>query len=117
MGLFTWATRNWAETSDNDPKLAPLLLPLPREQASAHIRTTIENMPRWQVLSFDANGIKATRRTRLFRFVDDVSIRLEAASDASTRVHVHSQSRVGKGDLGQNRRNIIELLRAVAKNH
>jgi uncharacterized protein (DUF1499 family) len=58
----------------------------------------------------DAHGIlHATRRSRFWRFTDDVTIRLEAIS-TGTRLHAHSQSRVGVGDFGQNRRNLLELL-------
>lgn len=114
--MFTWAARNWAETNVSDPKLAPPTLPVPRHQAVTHIQAAIQKLPRWHIVSVDeANSlIKATRTTRLFRFIDDVVIRLEDAPNGATRLHIRSQSRVGKGDLGQNRRNIIELLKAAS---
>jgi hypothetical protein len=76
--------------------------------------------------------MRLTRTTSLFRFVDDItvtisSVEIDAASaendasgDASgdgssgasrgSRIEVRSQSRIGKGDLGQNPRNIRELI-------
>jgi len=116
MSFFLWARRNWADTDEGkDPTLTPLDLPVPLADAVERIQSEIAELPRWHVESVDVSSgiIKATRRTRLFRFIDDITIRLELLSPSTTRVHAHSQSRVGKGDLGQNRRNLLELLSKV----
>ena len=42
-----------------------------------------------------------TRRTRVFRFIDDITI--EFHETTSEYEEAESRSRVGKGDLGQNR--------------
>jgi uncharacterized protein (DUF1499 family) len=52
------------------------------------------------------------RTTRLFRFQDDVSLTI-VRSDHSTGITAMSRSRVGVGDLGQNPRNIREILNAL----
>lgn len=118
MSFFSWARRNWADTDEGkDPTLAPVDLPMSLAESLARIEAVITALPRWQVVSIDAGAgiVKATRRTRLFRFIDDITIRLESLSSTSMRVHARSQSRVGKGDLGQNRRNLLELLRGLRK--
>jgi uncharacterized protein (DUF1499 family) len=114
MRFLCWFTRNWAETGE--PALAPPELPLPLPQALERVQAAIRSLPRWQVEAVDAavGTIKVTRHTRLWHFVDDVSIRLET-SPGGTRVHARSQSRVGAADLGQNRRNLLELFRALAR--
>jgi uncharacterized protein (DUF1499 family) len=53
----------------------------------------------------------ATFRSRVWRFVDDVELRLDAGGKA---IHVRSASRVGKGDLGVNRKR-VERLRDLLK--
>jgi uncharacterized protein (DUF1499 family) len=53
----------------------------------------------------------ATFRSRIWRFVDDVELRLDAGGKA---IHVRSVSRVGKGDLGVNRKR-VERLRDLLK--
>jgi uncharacterized protein (DUF1499 family) len=53
----------------------------------------------------------ATFRSRIWRFVDDVELRLDAGGKA---IHVRSASRVGKGDLGVNRKR-VERLRDLLK--
>ena len=56
--------------------------------------------------------MRAVRETRLFRFADDVTARVAPYPDGA-RLELTSASRLGKGDLGQNPRNLTELLRAV----
>ena len=53
--------------------------------------------------------IWATFRTKVFRFVDDVVVRIVADGNGSV-VDVRSKSRDGKGDLGANARRIELLL-------
>jgi uncharacterized protein (DUF1499 family) len=48
----------------------------------------------------------------MWRFVDDIFVRLEPFA-GGTRVHARSRAGLGVGDLGQNRRNLLELLRAL----
>ena len=117
MGLLDWFTRNWADTDEGrDPSLAPLDLPLSPPDALARIETVVRTLPGWRVEAVDASSgtIQATRRTRLWRFVDDVTLRLEAVA-AGSRVHARSRARVGVGDLGQNRRNLLAFLRALRR--
>jgi uncharacterized protein (DUF1499 family) len=114
MGLLTWLTRNWADTDEPASGLAPPELPWPPEQALARLQAAIATLPRWQVVSVEpaSLALHATRTTRLWHFVDDITVRLEAAA-AGSRVHGRSQSRVGKGDFGQNRRNLLQLFAAL----
>ena len=115
MYWLRWFTRNWAETGeDGDPALAPLVLSLPLAEALVGIEEAIRQLPRWRIDKVDADRltIHACRQTRFLRLVDDVRVRLEPTADG-TRVHARSQSRVGIGDLGQNRRNLQQLLTAL----
>jgi uncharacterized protein (DUF1499 family) len=117
MGFLAWLTRNWADTDEpGNVTLTPVELPLPPHAVLARVETAIGQLPRWRVESVDraAGLLKATRRTKLWRFIDDVTVRLEA-TPTGTRVHARSQSRVGKGDLGQNRRNLRELFQALQR--
>jgi uncharacterized protein (DUF1499 family) len=106
--------RNWADTDEPGGGVAPLDLALPPPEALAHVERVVRGLPRWQVEAVDppAGTVKATRRTRLWGFIDDVTLRLEPAA-GGTRVHARSQSRVGASDFGQNRRNLRELFAAL----
>ncbi len=119
MSLLDWMTRNWADTDEGrDPSLKPLDLAIARDEAIGSVESVVNQLRRWRIESADAESgtIHATRTTRICHFVDDVTIRFEVLSDEQTRVHARSKSRVGKGDLGQNRRNILELFRAIQSN-
>lgn len=57
----------------------------------------------WEILGADeaAGMLEAVDRTRLFRFADDIVVRLREDA-GGTRVDVRSRSRFGGGDLGVN---------------
>lgn len=115
MSFLQLFTRNWADTDEpGDPSLAPLDLPVPLAEALKRVEAAVRALPRWRVETIDppAGTLTATRTTLLFRFVDDVAIRLESIA-SGTRLHARSRSRLGKGDLGQNRRNLLELFRQL----
>jgi len=107
--------RNWAELDEpGDAELSHIVLPVPPEETLRRIEAAVATLPRWRVEHADAGTgqLHLTRRTRLFRFVDDIRLRLEAVA-GGTRLHGRSQSRVGRIDLGQNRRNLKQLLAAL----
>jgi uncharacterized protein (DUF1499 family) len=108
--------RNWADTDEPGADPGPLDLPLPPAEALARVAAAVRALPRWRVESADAAGgrLTATRRTRLLKFTDDVTVRLEPAA-GGTRVYARSQSRVGVIDVGQNRRNLRELFAALTR--
>ncbi len=119
MGLLRWLTQNTADTrGPSHPDLAPLELPLPPDRAVDAVWAAINLLPqrRWRVqrVDTDARTIHVTRHTRLARFVDDVRLSFETAGTGS-RVNAESRSRLGKGDFGQNRRNILELWDGVTR--
>lgn len=99
----------------DDPTLRSLVLDASIDEVRSAITQFVERTPAWEMTAAKANAdnqIALTRTTSLFRFVDDITVALQS-TDEGTQVDVVSQSRVGKGDLGQNPRNIRELLRAV----
>ncbi len=49
--------------------------------------------------------LEATQTSRIFRFVDDICVRLRPDGTA-TLIDVRSKSRVGQGDLGANAKRI-----------
>ena len=74
-----------------------------------------ETIERWKVTSTDqaTRTIEAEATTRVFGFTDDITITISAATEFVTRVDVRSASRVGKGDFGQNARNIRVFFKAL----
>lgn len=101
------------DTASADDALRARRLPAPKAVVLGTLLELIPLQPRWRVAGHNADVVWATRRTRVFRFVDDVYILCTEAPDGTTLVEVRSASRVGRSDLGQNRRNIAELWRAL----
>jgi uncharacterized protein (DUF1499 family) len=115
MGLVRWFTRNWANTTEpTHTDLHPLDLAMPVREAVPAVETVAEAMRRWRTAAADraAGTLHLTHRTAVFGFVDDVRLTFVPAP-GGCRVHAESRSRVGVGDLGQNRRNILELWAAL----
>ena len=54
----------------------------------------------------DETHLQASYTSRIFRFVDDMEFRLIADEK---KIHVRSGSRVGKSDLGVNRKNVEKV--------
>lgn len=124
-------TTNWASTHPEhaDHRLRPYEFTGTVPQLAARLRQSVATLPGWAWVDERAEGeqivIRLTRSTKLFRFVDDVTVRIEplpadssdvggaAASQEKlprVRLQAESKSRVGRGDLGQNPRNLRELL-------
>jgi len=107
---------NFAATSPaaTDPRLRPRVLALPPAAAADRVAGALAALRGWRLVGRREGVIQATRTTRLFHFVDDISVLLEQAA-GGTAVSARSGSRIGRGDLGQNRRNLAELWRALGE--
>lgn len=64
-----------------------------------------------QIESVSDTFLYATFRSRIFRFVDDVTCRLDPENKM---IHIRSASRIGYSDLGANRRR-VEKIRSAYK--
>jgi uncharacterized protein (DUF1499 family) len=82
--------------------LAPIQLDVPPVDAFERARRAAEALG-WQITASDPQRgtLEARQVSGLFRFVDDISIRIRPRSGGSV-VDVRSKSRVGQGDLGAN---------------
>ena len=110
-------TTNTASTSD-DPKAA---LPayhsdLPAAELANHTISAAGELKGWHLAKLEeGQGIvtlRFVRSTKLLRFKDDITVHI-ASEDGGSVLRAESKSRLGKGDLGQNPRNLRELLTAV----
>jgi uncharacterized protein (DUF1499 family) len=78
------------------------------------VERAVDSLPNWSLASRDGTGLRAVRATSLLRFKDDVEVKAQPGDSPSrTRIELTSASRLGKSDLGQNPRNLRELLAAV----
>lgn len=111
-------TRNVAETrpDERDPRLRGRTYAIPfHEVWNTALRLADGELPRWRIVTADdqEGEIRAEATTRVFRFVDDVTIRMGLDRDGQTRVDLRSASRTGRIDFGTNARRIRRFCRAL----
>jgi uncharacterized protein (DUF1499 family) len=94
------------------PDIQPILTTLQAEPAYARARQLVQHFG-WQILDEDADAglIEAVATTRIFRFHDDVVIRITGHLDGS-RIDIRSASRIGVSDFGTNARRIRVFIHA-----
>jgi uncharacterized protein (DUF1499 family) len=85
------------------PDLAPIRVSSDSMQTLTRAQETARSLG-WEVVAVDqaAGTLIARETSKLFRFVDDVLVRVRPADGGGATVDVRSKSRVGRGDLGAN---------------
>jgi uncharacterized protein (DUF1499 family) len=113
LALRSWPMINIVETG-RTPEY-PDVQPRTYQKSTAEVFDAalhvVNRLPRWTMVGYDEKRgeIQAEARTVLWRFVDDVRIRV-VSREGTTVVEVRSASRVGRGDFGQNARRIRGFL-------
>jgi uncharacterized protein (DUF1499 family) len=97
------------------PDLQPTVLRVPPGEALRRVGETARGMPNWTKIQVsEADGaVQAVAVSRVFRFRDDVVVRVRPA-DGGSRIDLRSRSRVGRSDLGANAERIESFLEALA---
>lgn len=117
MGIWRGLTHNRAFTDDEsgDRRLRPRTYAVPFATVWDGALAIARGTRGWTVTASDPVGgeIVAEAATRLWKFVDDVWIRVSLDDDGQTRVDVTSASRTGRADLGANARRIARFLHAL----
>jgi hypothetical protein len=119
-GIVRGLTTNVAETdpSAEDARLRGRTYAIPFDDVwNAALSLSDGGLRGCTLVSADdqTGTIHAESTTILFRFVDDVRIRIKLDDNAQTRVDVRSASRKGRGDLGVNTRRIGRFFRRLDK--
>lgn len=104
---------NFAETSAEhpDPRLRTRRYRCSLDQAREAVQSVIPRLAtygkRWRVIAVQANEVRA--EVPVLVFTDDLTVTLRAAPD-SVIVDASSSARMGRSDLGENRRHLVQLL-------
>ena len=116
-------TQNTASLEPDAPRpgLRPVELDSNVEAVIDQIRLWTETDAMWDLVSVGPDDetpqtLELTRTTPIMRFVDDIQVTIQKKPPGGVIVSATSQSRAGKGDLGQNPRNLIELTSALRQN-
>jgi uncharacterized protein (DUF1499 family) len=81
------------------------------EEAWARLQEVLAAWPRTRIVRTTQDYLHAECWSLIFRFVDDVEFQLDAAAKV---IHVRSASRVGRSDMGVNRRRVEDIRKAFA---
>lgn len=92
-----------SQSSDAQHSIEPLTYNSNAVEAMADIKTAIQAMERTKVITEAKNYLYAEFTSAIMGFVDDVEFHLDENSKV---IHVRSASRLGKSDLGVNRKRI-----------
>lgn len=118
-------TTNVAETdpASPDPQLRPLRTMVRPAEVAEIIKQWTEQHGDWELVDQATEAeseaavisIRLVRTTRVFRFKDDIHILIGTSPESrETVIQASSRSRIGKGDLGQNPRNLKILRSGIA---
>jgi len=101
---------NCVSDASTDPThaIAPFHYSMPQPEAKEELKRVILAMPRTNIVEETPGYVRAEFMSALWRFVDDVEFSFD---DSAKLVHIRSASRLGKGDLGVNRKR-LETIRA-----
>jgi len=114
--LMTYLSTNVAETTPDSafPELRPRTYAAPAALMFDVARRAAEAL-HWELSTVEpeARKIEAVVTTRVIKFKDDVTIRVEADGEERSTLFARSASRVGKWDLGANSRHIMDLFETV----
>lgn len=96
--------------------LAPIRVSSDAARALALAEQTARSLG-WEVVAVDAGAgtLLARETSRIFRFVDDVVVRVRASEGGGAVVDVRSKSRDGRGDLGANAARIRRFAEALPR--
>jgi uncharacterized protein (DUF1499 family) len=101
-----------SQAEDKAHRVAPLVID-PRETAPVfweRLQRVLGEMARVRIVTVTNDYLHAECASAVFGFVDDLECALDAAAGV---VHLRSAARMGRWDLGQNRRRIETLRRRL----
>lgn len=97
-----------APADDKEHAIAPIAYTSALAEAHQRLLAMINAMPDTTILVDEPDYLHVEFRSRLLRFVDDVEFYFD---DAAHLIHFRSASRLGRGDLGVNRKRMEEIRR------
>jgi hypothetical protein len=94
------------------PSLASVSLAVPPPEAYARVLREAERQGDWAITRRDPQQfeLEAVATTWLYRFQDDIVMRVRSDGDGGSVIDMRSKSRDGKGDIGANAKRIDAFL-------
>jgi uncharacterized protein (DUF1499 family) len=96
------------QAPDDKHSIDPIRYTGTKEQAKQRLVPVISSMKRAKIITDEGDYLYAEFTSRIFRFVDDVEFSFD---DGNKLIHFRSASRLGKSDLGVNRKRMEEIMK------
>ena len=77
------------------------------------VKAIVENSPRTKIVELDGDYLHAEVTSRIMKYVDDLEI---SFSPEKNNILIRSESRVGDGDFGVNRKRVNLLISNIIEN-
>ena len=77
------------------------------------VRSIVENFPRTEIVELDGDYLHAEVTSRIMKYVDDLEI---SFSQEKNNLLIRSESRVGDGDFGVNRKRVDLIVSKLLDN-
>jgi uncharacterized protein (DUF1499 family) len=90
--------------------------PVQAERLARTVEEAVRELPRWSLTDSSETEVRASRNTRFLGLTHEVTVRLTpspAGTHTNTRAEFRSASRIGLPELGQNRRNLDDLIAEI----
>lgn len=120
VALAVWPPINDVRTGETPeyPDLQPRAYRFSQPRVFAAAEESIVSLDGFDLVSADAESglLEATAESRTGFFTDDVTLEVQANGEGGAIVFIRSRSRVGRGDFGQNARNVRALQVAMDAN-
>ena len=104
-----------SQATDEQHFIEPIMVAANPEETRDIILKTLDEFSRVKVIDAQAGYIHAEFTSMIFRFVDDIEFYFPASESGVVRVDIRSASRVGRSDLGVNRKR-VEAIRDKIEN-
>lgn len=98
-----------SDATDKDHRIEPLVLAVSANQAWSAVHRALSTLPRVHIVTDGADYLHAECESVIFGFVDDLELHLRSSEGV---IAVRSASRLGRSDLGVNRRR-VDRIRAM----
>lgn len=96
-----------ADPSDTQHYMPALRYNTHNDELITTMETVLLSMPRASLESKDETSIHVTFRSRIFKFVDDVEVKLDTEAQ---EIHFRSAARTGHSDMGVNRNRMSDFV-------
>jgi uncharacterized protein (DUF1499 family) len=103
-----------SQSNDKDHAVEPIPFTGTSSETMADLKKVLSGMPRARTVTATETYLHAEFTSALFRFVDDVEFWID---ESARTVHLRSASRIGKSDLGVNRKRVEDLHAAMGTLH